>query len=86
LEYQRKGGEPFALRKAELTPPPKLFGPEGPLFHVTTELLSLSLGNFAWFWLVSVKARFIRERKILGAGPLQYFPFSPPAEERDQRA
>jgi hypothetical protein len=58
----------------------------GPLFHVTAELLSLSLGNFAWFWLVSVGARFINERQIWGAGPLQYFSFSPPAEERDQRA
>jgi hypothetical protein len=57
-----------------------------PLFHVTAELLSLSLGNFAWFWLVSVGVRFINERQIWGAGPLQYFPFSPPAEERDQRA
>src|ERR1700674_1232460 len=45
-----------------------------------------SLGNFTWFWLVSIKVRFIGERKIWGAGPLQYFPSSPPAEERGQRA
>jgi hypothetical protein len=25
---------------------------DGPLFHVTAELHLLSLGNFAWFWLV----------------------------------
>ena len=26
----------------------------GPPFHVPPELLSLGLGNFAWFWLVLV--------------------------------
>jgi hypothetical protein len=31
-----------------------------------------------------VGARFLRERKIWGAGPLQHFPFPPPAEERRQ--
>ena len=73
--------------KAELTPPsPGLLSPEGSLFHVTAELLSLSLGSFARCWLVSVGALFLRERKIWGAGPLQHFPFSPPAEDRDQRA
>ena len=49
------------------------------------ETLSPSLGNLAWFRLISVGARFIRERKIWGAGPLPYFPFSPTEEDRAQR-
>ena len=72
--------------KAELIPPSRVTRPEGSLFQVTAELLSLSLGSFARCWLVSVGALFLPERKIWGAGPLQHFPFSPPAEDRNQRA
>jgi hypothetical protein len=50
------------------------------------ELLLFSLSNFARLWLDQVGAHFVRERKIWGAGPLQYFSFPPPEEERSQRA
>src|ERR1700680_3700178 len=54
-------------------------------------IISLSLGNLAWFWSVQVgarfmRARFMRERKIRGTRPLQHFAFSPPEEERSERA
>jgi hypothetical protein len=50
---------------------------------------ALSLGSLAWSFrvtLVLVGARFTGKRKILGAGSLQEFPFSPPAEDRGHRA
>jgi hypothetical protein len=57
-----------------------------PEYNQGSSTRSLELGDFAGLCLVSVGARFIRERKIFGAGLLQHFLFSPPAEDRDQRA
>jgi hypothetical protein len=47
---------------------------------------ALNLGSFGRCWLVSVGSHFIHERKIWGTGSLQHFSFSPPAQERGQRA
>jgi hypothetical protein len=59
---------------------------KGSLQPTKSPLLGLELGDFAGLRLVSVRARFIREREIFGSGLLQHFLFSPPAEDRDQRA
>jgi hypothetical protein len=85
LGCQRKVCEPL-VREGGANSAFPVYSVQKGRFHVAAESLSLSLGNFAWFWLISLGARLIRERKIWGTSPLQHFPLSPPEEEWGQRA